>query len=1247
MDQSFFTKEVLTDLTNKGILDLLEQGEGIEELRGYVLKQIYSDENGEEIIEGFHGMIDQATEELNDLEIGASIDSSTFMQNLLEMMMASGASVEQMQAALDTLGFKGEISYLDLQGNETITETGEVYDNNGNLVGKTTATFSGGATGRIPIMVPKEGGGWTFGSDIVFDGGSKTVNKPSGGGGGSKKKKVEDETERYHEINEKIDDLSAAYDRLSDAKDRAFGKSKLDLMDQELAKKKELIEAQKEYIKEIEENLENDMAYAKGVGVEIDLETGRVINYDEIIAKWIEDYNAGKMSDEEFDDAKKFLEQYEETLNLYEEEIQNLFDQQNEYLTAQLDNISVEIEMDVRVLDSDLNLIEYHFEHLEDTIHDSVKAITLLTDKTNNLMMKSLSYQEGIKDVLSIVDEEGNRIFNNAEVQALLAGDMSVLNGKNLTTEQLDVLEEYSQNLLDLNNELIGIYDTIGEKFSVAFSSVNEDLNEQISTMQHLGQVAQGYKDIIDLVGKDNFGISRKVLQDLNAAALNTSVKALESQKEVVEFNRNAVAETQALLDDAIARGDELLADTLKEQLKTMNQTLQESESTLMSSWSEALTQAQEMFAAAAQEALDTFEETMSGMANSFDDLQSHYDQYSDITKRYLDDYQEIYELSKLNREVEKQISNLDSIKAKEKMRDIQKEINKLQASGVKMSQYELDELRARYDLRVAEIALEEAQNAKNQVRMQRDSEGNWAYVYTTNQSQLDQAQQTYEDKLYAYQKVTQEYLTNIESQLISVPKEFADAVAQINEDLTLTEEERKQKLDNITKYYTEKYNYLLEELNKALEDSAELYNSDWKEYSEKTNYKISLEEDWRDTFEETFYAQEMGYKNIEQAQEEFKKATEKFLGELEGYYIAWKDNLDSIMQAAGSSINGFVDDVASTTERIYDETDQARQSFISLAETADEMFFGLADVTRQYSNEYGNTIKTMLENNEKLADSMNSILKAMDGSKLIEKYDDWKISALGSVEAKKAKYDKHQEGQHSGAAGSGLSVQPEQKTNSTNGFVSAGAAILNGQKNNDNIDPPFEQGDTIQLKNSKTGPSNGVGGHIPLPKQYTFGPPSMYWNMAPLSGPGLYQFRPNGEIVYTTGTVKNYSFHTVPISDYYAFDTGGYTGEWDSSGRLAMLHQKEIVLNAKDTENFLAAVNIVREVARSIDLNAMIQANGFGILSAASAVPTSQILEQEVTIHAEFPNATNHSEIEEAFDTLLNRASQFANRKN
>ena len=96
------------------------------------------------------------------------------------------------------------------------------------------------------------------------------------------------------------------------------------------------------------------------------------------------------------------------------------------------------------------------------------------------------------------------------------------------------------------------------------------------------------------------------------------------------------------------------------------------------------------------------------------------------------------------------------------------------------------------------------------------------------------------------------------------------------------------------------------------------------------------------------------------------------------------------------------------------------------------------------------------------------------------------------------------------------------------------------------------------------------------------------------------------------------------------------------------MLHQKEIVLNAHDTENFLAAINIVRELANAIDLKAASQQNALAQYAQAVAAVDSatQTLQQEVTIHAEFPNATQRGEIEAAFDTLLNRASQFANRK-
>jgi len=88
------------------------------------------------------------------------------------------------------------------------------------------------------------------------------------------------------------------------------------------------------------------------------------------------------------------------------------------------------------------------------------------------------------------------------------------------------------------------------------------------------------------------------------------------------------------------------------------------------------------------------------------------------------------------------------------------------------------------------------------------------------------------------------------------------------------------------------------------------------------------------------------------------------------------------------------------------------------------------------------------------------------------------------------------------------------------------------------------------------------------------------------------------------------------------------------------MLHQKEIVLNAHDTENFLSAINILRDIVAIIDLQALSQSMNFANIASGVVAPTTQTLEQEVTIHAEFPNATNRTEIEEAFDSLLNRAS-------
>ena len=119
------------------------------------------------------------------------------------------------------------------------------------------------------------------------------------------------------------------------------------------------------------------------------------------------------------------------------------------------------------------------------------------------------------------------------------------------------------------------------------------------------------------------------------------------------------------------------------------------------------------------------------------------------------------------------------------------------------------------------------------------------------------------------------------------------------------------------------------------------------------------------------------------------------------------------------------------------------------------------------------------------------------------------------------------------------------------------------------------------------------------------------------------------------------------PNQSYYKYDTGGYTGEWGFEGKLAILHQKELVLNANDTANMLAAVQIVRTLDETL--------GDIGLaLAAQSAIPAikpslgkinnqNDIVDQNVKIEANFPNVTDKYEIQEAINNLVNLASQKA----
>lgn len=101
------------------------------------------------------------------------------------------------------------------------------------------------------------------------------------------------------------------------------------------------------------------------------------------------------------------------------------------------------------------------------------------------------------------------------------------------------------------------------------------------------------------------------------------------------------------------------------------------------------------------------------------------YDKQKKIDDLYLDTYKKTYETNKLLRDINKSINDTDNIKGQKALRDLQKEILGYQDEGVQLTEYQIEERRKYYDLLLAEIALEEAQNAKSQVRMTRDNEGN------------------------------------------------------------------------------------------------------------------------------------------------------------------------------------------------------------------------------------------------------------------------------------------------------------------------------------------------------------------------------------------------------------------------------------------------------------------------------------------------------------------------------------------
>lgn len=1053
--------------------------------------------------------------------------------NLAKMSAADVAAVLSAIGQTDVTINGVVVSTADMSAS---TDDFNTFMQNTSGLGTVSFTSDVTATGVVPDFNPGK-----YISDANSSGGG------GGGGGGSQKdkKKASDEIERYHTIKKQLDNLSREYDNLSAAKDRAFGANRLRVMDQEAAKLEEQIAAQKRYVDEIDSYYSQDRAAIAVYGAVFD-EDGIITNYEQIMQEQLDIFNASLTdeAEESYNDFKEILNQYEETLELKLSEADKLIEQEYDKISLQLEKITYSVEIKVQINDDQIDFLERRLNRLSNSERRQYDSYLVQQKKMLELQQKRLTTQQGIDDLQAAIAEH--------EAQGL-----------EITEEENEQLRTYKETLADIDDQIFDIKFSIIEDIGTTFDNYFEDLDYYIDRISTLNDMMETTRDTLDLLGYDNLDIFNRINGQLlsnQRVMLGMSQKKLSSATDEVKYWQNLASAVKEIdsLDDLkessvwenandqikkIAENAALAGDSIKVVKDAINDQLKEATERQLETQQEIYESINDIVQAIEDNWVDAVEKVVAvqkkGLLNDIDYAVDRYGDLVDLNDLYLSNSKKIYELNKLNRTILQDISKTDNVAAKSKLKDVLEEVNALQNSNAQMSEYELKTLQAKYDLRLAEIALEEAQEAKSQVRLVRDNEGNWGYMYTADAEEVSKAEQDVEDKMQALQDIQEETMRDTGEKILSIQQEYYDALSDIYTDASLTQEERNKREEALRESTMKKLSYYTDQYDKALKQSG-------------MNFK--------DTILGTMYPE---YETLQKFNDNFASSADTTFTMIQDQYKTTTEYYQELAKAMGITDENVLNDLGSMKTAIAKAMIAAQENMQTAISNSQENF----DATTKNMNDL---VKTIDEMGEALREWVKEMTKLAVVFNSNADYFDLMIKALKNNDMDSAeKYAEYR----------AMKISLDPNSYDQYSWDSKEAMVKDFQ----------EQG--VQISGEKA---------------------DRLWDK------------------YNNTTQK--------------YDTGGYTGEWGQDGKLAILHQKELVLNASDTANMLDIVNIVRDIVQQIDAQALYsRGRRFDLPRIETRAET---LEQNVHIEANFPNATSHQEIEQAFDNLINLASQYANKK-
>ena len=1222
----------------------------------------------------------KAIEDLNNdatIQVGAVIDNENILAAFQQIADAAHWTSEQAQAAFSQMGYDVEVQSTDAK-KDTDVENTQYYvpPHYTNTTLPYNLTPFGLGAGEISFPVVDYGGHYVSAGGGVKQNyepshyAIKTVTKNGAGFGGnisrraagaaaprttstpkssgrtstprtstpktptiktkepSKIDPIKDTQDRYHDINLQIQDIDNRLEQVQEQQKKLSGgdlinnlNKQLDILNDQIAAYETKLELQHQETDELRNALAAE-------GALFDDNTGALTNYSTLLSKQLASLNSvintyNSMSAESqatykdvVDQAKEDYEQLKKNIDRYDELISSEMPQLRQSIRATMDKqIQLQVEkFKMRVeLELDLSQAERDFNQFRKKVIDKIRKDDVLGN--TNYLVADLSsyYKQGLDVIDSLTDQINGTLDNLADMDY---GGLGSVYGDD-RAKAIQDLKNYTDQLIENLEDVQQIIDDVKQSFFDMVDAAQDAFDQQTKEYDYLTDLINHDKKLIELLyGEEAYDKIDNYYKHQQEA----DQKELDFQKQQKQFWWNQMQAEKARMEGL---------DKQSNQYKEVEQKFKE----LEQHWLDSVKDFNNQVEKTIQNLLDTYQNNISIIFKDLGDkltngqgldyINEEWQLINDNADRYLDKVNSMYEIEKLQSAYEDAIRDSDgNLKAQQSLNNLMNQQLKMLKDKDRLTQYDVDRANLLLQLQIKRLALQQAQQNKSKLRLRRDSQGNYTYQYTADNEQMEDAQQSLADvQNQLYNLDRNQYRNNL-NDIYSLQTDFNNKMQQLYEEYPVWTEEAEQKRKLLVQQYGDAINNLTDQnqqirlnlMDSAFDSLADLYDTDVD-----------------------------NFKQMSRAQQD----------ELMNNLIPqWNSGLQNMADAIAGP-GGFIDacqdafdDLTNNTEEYGNTLDEleliANADFESMAEGIDE------NIYRTWE---------LLDNNDELIDSyydeFDAIQRVIDQVELLtQTYANAKAQALGATEAAYNYWRQEQqkniqasiaEKMYGGVGGASVSGSNGSGSTS-NGSVLSGSSFRNansagsgGGRSNATPGSDIIRGiaAAIWIDGNASGWGNGSDRHNRIAQKFNESTANAV--QAYINGHAA-----NGDIFNEWWPKRN------QLGKYYysSFDTGGYTGQWGRNGKLGILHEKELILDENDTSNILNAVAIVRtmdNLLSSITPNIGLSNS----LSGFNRNTGNSLLDQNVHITANFPGVNSRVEIEDAFSNLINRASQYAFRKN